>query len=210
MAARDWYDWHDGYQRAGSSLVRRLAVVRQCVSEALDSCPPGPLRALSLCAGQGVDLLPVLATHPRGSDVSAVLVELDPRNAAAARRLAASAGLAGIEVRVADAGQVDGYADAAPAHLLLVCGVFGNVTDADIANTVAHCASLCAPGGTVVWTRHREPPDLVPTVCDWFAGNGFEPVWLSDAAEGFGVGVHRYAGPVRAVARGARLFTFVR
>ena len=63
-------------------------------------------------------------------------------------------------------------------------------------------------GGTVVWTRHREAPDLFPTVCGWFERHGFERVWESDPDAGFGVGVHRLTGPSRPLQPGRRLFTF--
>ena len=57
---KDWYAWHSDYDQPESALARRLAEVRQRVADALDVAPPGPLRALSLCAGQGRDLIPVL------------------------------------------------------------------------------------------------------------------------------------------------------
>ena len=75
---RDWHAWHDAYDDPGSSLAQRLRVVQARIAATLDAAPPGPLRALSMCAGQGRDLIPVLASHPRGRDVTARLVELDP------------------------------------------------------------------------------------------------------------------------------------
>ena len=206
---KDWLDWHRDYDQPDSALSRRLDEVRHRIFEALDAAPPGPLRAVSLCAGQGRDLIPVLATHPRGGDVTARLVELDPRNADLARRAAADAGLTGVEVVTGDAAVTDGYADLTPADLVLVCGVFGNIDDDDIRSTVRHCASLCATGGTVLWTRHRRAPDLVPTICAWFAEEGFVPVVVSSPADGVGVGAHRFTGTPRPLARGARMFEFV-
>ncbi|KAB1907660.1 class I SAM-dependent methyltransferase [Micromonospora tulbaghiae] len=206
---KDWYAWHSDYDQPESALARRLAEVRQRVADALDAAPPGPLRALSLCAGQGRDLIPVLAAHARGGDVTARLVELDPRNADLARRAAADAGLTGVEVVTGDASLTDRYADLAPADLVLVCGVFGNIGDDDIRATVRHCASLCATGGTVLWTRHRREPDLVPVICEWFAEEGFEPVAVNSPADGVGVGAHRFTGTPRPLAPGARMFEFV-
>ena len=206
---KDWYAWHRDYDQPESALARRLAEVRQRVAEALDAAPPGPLRALSLCAGQGRDLIPALAAHPRGADVTARLVELDPRNADLARRAAADAGLTGVQVVTGDAALTDGYADLAPADLVLVCGIFGNITDDDIRATVRHCASLCATGGMVLWTRHRREPDLVPVICEWFAEEGFEPVAVGSPADGVGVGAHRFTGTPRPLVPGARMFTFV-
>ena len=203
----DWRAWHDEYDLPDSWMARRLRVVQHQVRAVLDDSPPGEVRVLSLCAGQGRDLLGVLADHPRRDDVLARLVELNSRNAKVAEE--AAAGLAGVEVVTADASVTDHYVGMAPADLVLVCGVFGNITDADIRRTVGFCAQLCATGGTVVWTRHREPPDLVPEICEWFEDNGFERRWLSAPDAGFGVGVHRFTGRPGELARGERMFTFV-
>ncbi|MFU8850274.1 class I SAM-dependent methyltransferase [Micromonospora sp. SL1-18] len=206
---RDWYAWHADYDRSGSALSRRLAEVRERIRQALDQAPAGPLRAVSLCAGQGHDLIPVLAAHPRRDDVTARLVELDPRNAEVARKAAAEAGLTGVEVVVDDAALTDRHADLVPADLVLVCGVFGNIVDEDVRATVRHCAALCATGGTVFWTRHRREPDLVPTICAWFAEEGFTPVAVSSPADGVGIGVHRFTGTPRPLPPGVTMFQFV-
>jgi hypothetical protein len=209
VAGRDWRAWHDAYDDPGSSLARRLAAVQARIADTLDAAPPGPLRAVSMCAGQGRDLIPALAGHPRGRDVTARLVEFDPGLAATARQAAVDAGLPGVEVVTGDASLTDAYAGAVPADLILVCGVFGNITDDDIRRTVGCCAQLCATGGTAVWTRARRPPDLVPQICDWFGEDGFELSWLSDPGAGFGVGIHRFAGRPRPLAAGVRMFGFV-
>jgi hypothetical protein len=206
---RDWYAWHDDYDRPGSGLSRRLAELRAQLAAALDQAPPGPLRAVSLCAGQGRDLVPVLATHPRGADVTARLVELDPRNVEVARAAVAAAGLTAVQVVAGDAASTDQYADLVPADLVLACGIFGNISDADVRALVRHCASLCATGGTVFWTRHRREPDLVPAVCDWFAEEGFTPVAVSSPADGVGVGVHRFTGVSRPLPAGETMFAFL-
>ena len=205
----DWAAWHESYDDPESVLAGRLAAVQATIRAALDRAPPGPLRALSMCAGQGRDLLGVLATHPRRGDVRARLVELDPRNAAGAEERARQAGLTGIEVVRGDAGLMRHYRDVAPADLVLACGVFGNLTDANVLRTVEACAQLCREGGTVVWTRHRRPPDLVPVIADWFSARGFEQMHLSDPAAGFGVGVHRLRHPPKPLQGADRIFTFV-
>jgi hypothetical protein len=206
---RDWHRWHDAYDDPGSSLAQRLDVVRARITDALDAAPPGPLRVISMCAGQGRDLIPVLASHPRGPEVTARLVELDPVLAATARQAAAGSGLPAVEVVTGDASLTDAYAGLVPADLVLACGVFGNITDADIERTVGCCARLCAAGGTVIWTRGRSAPDLVPQICDWFAGHGFERQWLSDPGVEYGVGVHRFTRQPEPLAAGLRMFTFV-
>jgi hypothetical protein len=205
----DWAAWHDDYDDPGSVLTRRLAAVQELIRAALDEAPPGPLRAISMCAGQGRDLIGALTSHPRRDDVRARLVELDPRNAAAAEERARRAELTGIELVRGDAGLMRHYRDVAPADLVLACGVFGNLTDADVLRTVEACAQLCREGGTVVWTRHRRPPDLVPVIGDWFSARGFETVHVSDPAAGFGVGAHRLRHPPKPLQGADRIFTFV-
>jgi predicted RNA methylase len=191
---RDWVAWHDGYDDPASSLSTRLTLVRSHLADALTRAPAGPIRVLSLCAGQGHDVLGVLPGHARRDDVTAVLVEADPINAAVARQRADDAGLAGaVEVRVADAGLIAAFADAVPADVLLLCGIFGNVSDADIRRTATAAAAMCAPGGTVIWTRNRREPDLTPAVRSWFADAGFDEIAFEAAATETltGVGVHR-------------------
>lgn len=210
MADRDWYAWHDGYRNPGSRLYERLSVVQERVRIALDQAPPGLLRVVSLCAGQGRDLLQVLADHPRRADVTARLVELDPRNASVASETATAAGLDRVEVVVGDAALTDQYRGLVPADLVLLCGVFGNVSHHDIRRAVGHTAQLCRTGGTVVWTRGRSPPDRVPQICAWFGAGGFELVWLSEPDRGYGVGAHRFAGSPEPLPAGVRMFTFIR
>lgn len=175
----------------------------------LDSVPPGPLKVISLCAGQGRDLLEVLAGHPRRDDVRARLVELDAQNAEAARTRARAAGLGCVEIVTGDASLTDHYQDMAPADLVLACGVFGNITLGDVECTVGACCQLCKAGGTVIWTRSRAAPDRVPLICEWFEERGFDRQWLSGPDVGFGVGVHRFGGEPQPLAGGQRMFTFV-
>jgi len=207
MDDRDWHAWHDRYDEPESLLARRLAVVQDRIARFLDAAPPGDVKVLSMCAGQGRDLLGALEHHPRRADVTALLVELDPRNAATARERAAELGLSRIEVVTGDAGLTDHYLSRAPADLVLACGVFGNITPDDIQRTIAHCAALCRPGGATIWTRHRNEPDLVPQICDWFAENGFTLEFVTEPGD-FGVGMHRYTDSPRRLVPGATMFTF--
>jgi hypothetical protein len=153
VSERDWYAWHADYDNPDSGLSRRLGWVQDRIRAALDDAPPGPFRAISLCAGQGRDLIGALSGHPRRADVTARLVELDPRNTEVARRLAAEAGLPDVEIVTGDASRTSAYADLVPAGLVLACGLFGNITNAHIERTIGYCTQLCATGGTVVWTR---------------------------------------------------------
>jgi hypothetical protein len=208
---RDWVRWHDAYDDPASGLSTRLALVQSYLSDALAAAPEGQIRVVSLCAGQGRDVIGVLPRHPRKDDVAALLVELDPANAATARAQAAAAGLPGVTVREADGGTIRSYADALPADVLLLCGIFGNVTDEDIHRTVAASARMCVPGGTVIWTRHRRPPDVTGRIRSWFAAAAFDEVAfeMPETTTMTGVGVHRrQAGASSEPADDGRLFTF--
>lgn len=207
---RDWVAWHAAYDDPSSPLSLRLRLVCQHLSDALDQAQPGPLRLISLCAGQGRDVLAVLPGHPRRDDVSALLVEADPRLAAQARHRAADAGLTGVEVREADAGRLASFADALPADVLLLCGIFGNVSTSDIQRTVEAAPALCAPGATVLWTRHRRSPDLTPQIREWFCASGFDEVAFDapDTDSLSSVGVNRLAAAPAAGTPGGPLFTF--
>ena len=103
-------------------------------------------------------------------------VEADPRNATLGRSWAAAARLAHVEARQADASRPECFADALPADVLLLCGIFGNVSEDDIERTAAAAPALCAAGATVIWTRHRRPPDLTPRIRACFTDAGFDEV----------------------------------
>jgi hypothetical protein len=192
----DWRAWHEDYADPDSALGRRLLVVQAQVRAALDGCVPGSVRAISVCAGQGHDLIGVLAGPPQREDVTARLVELDEHNALLARRAAVEAGLEGVEVVVADASTTDAYEGAVPADLVLLCGVFGNIAAQDIANTIGHLPRLCAPQATVIWTRHRHPPDLTPYIRETFERAGFGELAFEDS-QPFGVGANQLCSPRR-------------
>ncbi len=93
MLQRDWVDWHRDYDDPGSLLTRRLELVQGHMRAELDRAPAGDIRLISLCAGQGRDVIGVLAGHPRRDGVGARLIELDERNVAEARETARAAGL---------------------------------------------------------------------------------------------------------------------
>lgn len=211
MTARDYFAWHRDYDEPGSRLHLRLLVVQDLIAHALDALPPGPVRVLSMCAGQGNDILTVARRHRRGADLGGRLVELDPQNAAVARATIESAGITGVEVVEADAGQSDAYGGATPADLVLACGVFGNITDEDLERTIAFLPALCAPGAWVVWTRYPEPDGIIDRVERWFRGAGFESRALVVPSElRFGVGAAQLVGPPMPFQTGQHLFTFTR
>jgi hypothetical protein len=208
---RDYQAWHADYDGPGSTLHLRLLVVQDLIAGALDEAPPGPVRFVSMCAGQGRDVLTVARRHQRGGDLVGRLVELEPANVAAARTTIERAGLEGIEVVEGDAGRSDAYVGAAPADLVLACGIFGNVSDEDVRATVDFLPALCAPGATVVWTRAQREDGIVATIQDWFTAAGFAPrALITPERVRFGVGAARFTGTPAALNPGAGIFTFVR
>lgn len=209
---QDWVAWHSSYDDPASPLRARLDHVTFHLRRTLNEAAPGPIRLLSLCAGQGRDVLEVLPGHPRERDVVALLVEADNQNADLARRAAADAGLSQVRVREADAGVVASFADALPVDVLLLAGIFGNVCNADIKRTIDAAPAFCALGATVIWTRHRRPPDLTGFMLAWFASAGFEEVAFDELDSQYlaTVGVHRLArrSAGRLPATGQPLFRF--
>jgi hypothetical protein len=219
-AARDheepshWVRWHGEYEDPATNLSRRLRTVQAMMREALDAVQSDhgrPIRIVSLCAGQGRDVIDVVAEHPRRDNVDALLVELDPALVTFARVRAEAAGLGDL-VRVVegDASLARWYTEHVPADLVLVCGVFGNISAADITATVHALPSFCLPGSHVVWTRHRRPPDATSAIRADFAAAGFGEVAF-EAPEGtvMTVGHHRFDGVTAPFDPARRLFDFV-
>ncbi len=208
----DWVRWHQGYDAPGSSLGRRLEVVRRDLRRALGtspSQPDGTRRLISICAGDGRDALPVIAEHDRR--VHALLIELDPALARRARDTADDLGLSRVEVRTADAGQAGTYLGVRPAHILLACGVFGNVSTGDVRRTVAALPALLVVGGIVIWTRARGDDGSEPAqeIRATFAEHGFTELSFTAPDDArFRVGMHRLAGTAGHGALTGRLFTF--
>lgn len=208
---RDYVTWHEQYDDPSSSLSIRLRHVQQAISDWLDRAP-GPVRALSVCAGQGHDLLGVLVDRPDDrARLSGALIEIEPANAAVCRRRIADLGVA-LTVVEADAGTTDAYVDVVPADLVLLSGIMGNISTEDIERLVSTSPQFCAPGATVIWTRGAQDPDLGPDIRRWFEQTGFEELSCEEWIEGTGmrVGVNRLATPPDSLRPGEHLFTFYR
>ncbi|GAA1633743.1 hypothetical protein GCM10009744_22880 [Kribbella alba] len=205
----DWEGWHSAYADPESALSRRLLVIQGLIGEWLDRTAPEPVRVVSVCAGDARDLLQVLRARGDAPRVSATLLEYNARNVERAR--AAADDLAGIEVRQVDAGQTAAYQGALPADLVLLAGVFGNISDDDVRTTIEALPGMCSAGALVIWTRHRGAPDLSGNIRGWFGTAGFvqESFTAPDDAV-FSVGSHRFAGTPRPWTAEKELFSFVR
>jgi hypothetical protein len=207
LAQQGWYQWHAPYDDLLSEQTDRLEVVQRVLVDWFDGAAAGPLRAVSVCSGQSRDLLPILIHHPRGADVRATMLELDPLNASFLHGALGSTALTGVEVVVADAGSAAAYAGIGPVDLALLCGVFANVAPADAARTVDVLPALCAPGATVVWTSYGDGLDDVDAVVERLEGGPFERVALHRETS-FVVAAHRFTGSTASMPPGDRIFTF--
>lgn len=202
---KDWLAWHALYDDPASNHGKRLEVVRSQIARIITAHPPGPIRAISMCAGDGRDLLGVLATSARAEDVSGRLVELHPELVERARAAAPP----GIDVLCADAGEARSYIEAVPADLVVACGIFGNISDEDVRATIDAWPMLCAKGGAVVWTRHGREPDLRPAIRSWIAEAGFAEEFYVGPPGGFGIGVARLERGSVPLDPDARFFCFL-
>jgi ubiquinone/menaquinone biosynthesis C-methylase UbiE len=208
---RDWHEWHSHYFEEDSALRRRLATVQAQLRQALPAELDAPFQIISLCAGQGLDVIETLATYPHAQHAKARLVELDERNVAAARQRAAEAGLSQVEIVQGDAAQLVAYEGAVPADIVLACGIFGNIRDRDIFHTIDTLPHLCQHAATVLWTRHRRPPDMTPAIRAYFVAHHFPEVgFVAPEDDLFSVGVNRYEGEPQPLQPDMKLFTFIR
>lgn len=206
---RDWLAWHDSYRDASSPHSQRLRIVQNEIRKVLPKQPGKPFRIVSLCAGQGDDLIGALEGYPDPGQLRARLVELDERNFARLREKARTAGLDHFDLVRGDAADTRLYEGIVPADLVLVCGVFGNISDADIRHTIASLPQFCRNGAMVLWTRHRREPDLTPRIRNWFEESGFAETGFF-APEGLliSVGASRFQGRPQPL-NPAKLFTFI-
>jgi hypothetical protein len=228
---RDYVEWHRAYDDPESSLSWRLRTVQDYLRDELDA-RPGPLRVVSVCAGDGRDVIGVLAERADAGRVRAVLIELHPALTEQAR--VAADDLPGVEVRETDAGTTAAYAGAVPADVLLLVGVLGNISDDDIERTVRAVPSLCASGALVVWSRGATDDVRNDRIRGWLAeigctelgygqsstggagiGGGVvsrvtDPQGLPADAAPAGLGAARFTGTPVALPADERLFPFLR
>jgi hypothetical protein len=206
----DWHAWYGQYDDENSSLSRRLRVVQQRLDELVDGEPP-VRRVLSLCAGDGRDILPVVARLPNARRPELHLVEIDPALAAAAQRRAVDVGVAATVV-VGDAGLAKTWQNVGPVDLLMLCGIFGNISEADIRTTIRASRGMLNHGGSAIWTRGRfaAGPDLRPQIRAWFREAGFTETAFDSEPTGYGVGVNRVTSHLPPTPVPDRLFAFLR
>jgi hypothetical protein len=167
---------------------------------------------LSVCSGDGRDVLGVLAARSDAGRFSVTLLELHPAIAHAARDVARAAGLTGVEVRTTDAGTSDAYVGAVPADVVLLVGIFGNISVEDIRRTVTAAPQLCRTGATLIWSRGRDRDDLNDNIRASFTAAGFTELEYAALDRGNRPALRslRYDREPVDLQRGVRLFTFRR
>lgn len=208
---KDWYEWHDLYNTE-PKLQQRLEIVQEYIADSLNASPSGVIRIVSVCAGDGRDLLGTLKNHPRRNDVHARLVEINSNLVERGRATIESLGLSKqIELINGDATIAANYVGAVPADIVIVCGVFGNLAEeAELNRLLDNLSFLSKQGAFVIWTRgHSQGIPHSDTVRKFFRASGFEEVNFKLTATGdMGVGIHRYLGENLAVPKEQQLFVF--
>ncbi len=202
---KDWIEWHAQYADPNSGLAHRLEAVRRELTRLLASHPK---RLVSVCAGRGEDVLPVLAGSSPGTE--AYLIETHPRLAAEARQCAAELDLDQVQVLERDAGTVTSYLDIGLADVLMLCGVFGNISDDDILRTIDSIPLLLAQGGHLIWSRSRRQPDITPRIRQHLNNTGLvELEFIAPADDLWSVGVNRLEGGFDGNQPDGEMFTFI-
>lgn len=204
---RNWSEWHNKYDAPGSDLAARLVAVQNAIHESIEG---GAVSIIDICAGDARDIVGALRGDPSAARLHGLLVEIDPALAAKAKTSLQEANLK-LDVVVADAADTSLYKQHAPADLVLLCGVFGNISKADIIKTIQFLPHLCKPGGTVIWTRNRREPDITPWIRDRFNKAGFdENNFIGPAGTTYGVGVATFNGETPIDWASTNLFKFIR
>lgn len=208
---RDYEKWLNNYAKPDSPLSWRLRQVQAWLGQELD-VRTGPLTVVSVCAGDGRDLVDVLAGRVDADRVRGVLVELHPAIAEQARDRARAAGLTNIEVRTADAADTNSYLGAVPADVVLLVGVLGNISQEDLTRTIAATPQFCRRGTMLVWSRGRDRDDVNDQVRSQFQDAGFAELDYAELnrESKSALGAVRYQGPPVELVPNQRLFTFWR
>jgi len=208
---KDWYEWHELYNTE-PTLQQRLEIVREFIAYSLNASPNGTIRVVSVCAGDGRDLLGTLKNHPRQQDVSARLVELNPQLVERGRATIESLGLTKqIEFINGDATIATNYVGAVPADIVIVCGVLGHLADdRELKRLINNFSYLSKTGAFFIWTRgHSNGIPYSDNVRKILLASAFEEINFQLTATGdMAVGLHRYIGENLPQPQEQQLFVF--
>lgn len=207
----NWRTWHDKYQ-TDEGLKARLETVKSAIKSCLPRDNSKTFTLIDIGAGDGRDIVEALKDYPTPSNVRGLLVEIDQALADKAREALHYAKLTNLLVRMGDASLLRNYKDQVPVDLVLLCGIFGNISDIDAEKTVKAMPMLLKPGGKVIWTRNRRAPDKTPFIRELFKSNDMREVeFITSENIIYAVGINEYsASNAVALDEDAHLFTFIR
>jgi hypothetical protein len=206
----NWSTWHNEYENEDSELNARKRAVQAHVSALAAECPPGPVTIVSICGGQGREVIGALAKHARRADVRGRIVELDEENAAFARASAKQAGLSNLEVLTGDASLAASYDGLPPADVVVISGVFGHLSNVDRVNLISFVRQIVRNGANVVYTFFRWDEDQVQKLRGYFHEQLFEETSFETLGGKFKfiIGRARYSASPLPFAPGAKIFQF--
>jgi hypothetical protein len=202
---RSYPDYHK------KRFQQRLLAVQEHLAECIDLAPRGRVRVISMCAGDGRDVIGVLGSHPRQKDVSAWLVESNRQTVADGARQTLSAGLENTVKFLNEDGTVYAtYKKIVPADVVLLCGVWGHVPTNERAQLVRAMACLCKPGSAVIWTRGvSKDMTRLHEIESLFDSSSWEQVRLSITSDKkWAVATHRFRGPPLELPESGQIFHF--
>jgi hypothetical protein len=206
----NWSTWHDEYENEDSELNARKRAVQAQVAAIATQCPPGPVTVVSICGGQGREVIGALADHPRRADVRGRIVELDEKNSAFARAWAKKAGLDKLEVVTGDASLSTAYAGLPPVDVVVVSGVVGHLCHPERVQLITFLHQIVRTGGYAVNTFYRGREGELQQLRDAFSAHQFEEESFETLAGKFQFTIarNRYLGQPKPFEPGVKVFNF--
>src|SRR5919204_972732 len=196
-AAMDWAKWHDLY-KVSTPLKERLIAVREQIAAAAAKVTGQSWHLVSICAGDGRDVIGTVAASDARPDVHATLIESNPALVTRGQAAVEQLGLARrITFRCADATQSSTYVDLRPAQIIVLSGVFGNLTERGVQRLIAALPSLCDREASVIWTRNLfdDGEKATQIIRECFVAADFtEKVLVRTPLGFFAVGTHSFRG----------------
>jgi len=208
----NWDEWYKHYDSL-PGLQERLRIVREQIVAALNECPAGQIQIVSICAGDGRDLIGALQKHPRRNDVSALLLDNHAESIARGEAAAKETGLQRqLRFLDADAAQAKNYLGAVPADLVLLSGFLGHLPHRDVPALINSLPMFCKTGGQVIWNRHlilHDGPEQILLIRGFFRQTSFEEIYFTATdLNGFAIARVRFAGKSRRLEPSRVLFEF--
>ena len=211
-SGKDWKKWHTLYDDDQSGLAKRLRLVQDAIANSLpNDVLIDNYQIIDICAGDGRDLIEVLAHYPEKDHVHSLLVEIDERLATSSEKAASNANIQNVTVYTGDASVLATYRNVAAADLILLCGIFGNISNEDIEKTIKSLAQLSKQGTRVIWTRHLRQPSVVPEIRNYFINHNFKELdYKTTADQSYAVVTCEFHGSPQPLNHKTKMFTFIK